>query len=71
MAKPSMIHLIDAGDQAAKDAVKWAQAQLGKGTESDVLAFEAGHRAGWRDAISYLKLHGFIALTDRAAAEGR
>ena len=43
-------------DNALSETLRWHRA-VGKHSESSLLAYEAGFKAGWRMAISTLKLH--------------
>ena len=43
-------------DQALSESLRWHRS-VGKPSEASLLAYEAGFKAGWREAISTLKLH--------------
>ena len=58
------VQLIDALPKVAQEQVDWHKARAPHLTTERLEDFRAGFADGWRQAITYLKLHGALKLTD-------
>lgn len=57
------VQAIDMGEQAKRAHQKWIAAKVSKVDPALVEANVAGFEAGWRAAISTMKLHGALKLS--------
>ena len=57
-------------DHSLSDSIRW-HLTIGKHTDAHLKIFEAGFKAGWREAIATLKLHDAKPETGREERKRR
>jgi hypothetical protein len=58
------VQLIDACAKSAQEQVEWHKARMPALTTERLEDFRSGYADGWRAAVSYLKLHGALKVTE-------